>query len=138
MEREIIPRWDAVRGEPYQSRADGDPHYVIGSSPYDLHSAKASRFKAIGELLLLEDHIINDPCVDCMNKHGMMASRLMAEAATLAGGMEDDLRLGQAVESIRRILNDSPAARSLQAARIKVASMTRDVRKTIQRGLNLS
>jgi hypothetical protein len=133
MDRGIIPREMGI-GE----WMEGDDHYVVGSSPYDLHTAQASRFKAIGELLLLEDHIVNDPCVDCMNKHGMMASRLMAEAATLRGGVVDDLHLGQAIEAIRRTLNDSLIIRSFAPLRMRVATQTRDVRKTIQRGLSLS
>ena len=103
---------------------------TVGRSPYNLHHANASRFKAVGELLLLEDHLINDPCPECMNKHSITASRLMSEAASLEDGQMSDIEYAEAIESIREKLkpeNDIP-----------LAAQTRDLRKRLQKSLNLS
>lgn len=102
----------------------------VGRSPYNLHHANASRFKAVGELLLLEDHLINDPCPECMNKHSITASRLMSEAASLEDGQMSDIDYAESIEEIRTKLkpeNDIP-----------LAAQTRDLRKKLQKSLNLS
>ena len=96
---------------------------------YDLHSADASRFKAMKELLLLEDHINTAPCMDCMNKHASTASGLLSEAATLKGGDETDISMSNAAEMIRRKLTSKPRA---------LAGETRDLRRAIARRLGLS
>jgi len=103
---------------------------TVGRSPYNLHHADASRFKALGELLLLEDHMINDPCPDCMNKHAITASRFMSEAAGLAGGEDEDVKTTESIESIRAELKPETD--------IALAAKTRDVRKSLQARLNLS
>lgn len=102
----------------------------VGRSPYSLHHANASRFKAAAELALLEDHMINDPCPDCMNKHAMTASRLMAEAATLDGGETGDVVGAELIETIRQRLKPE--------ADIPLANQSRDIRKKIQEKLKLS
>lgn len=96
---------------------------------YDLHSADASRFKAMKELLLLEDHINTAPCMDCMNKHAATASGLLSEAATLKGGDETDVAMSNAAEGIRRRLTSKPRA---------LAGETRELRRAIARRLGLS
>lgn len=103
---------------------------MVGRSPYSLHHANSSRFKAIGELLLLEDHMINDPCPDCMNKHSITASRFLSEAASLEGGEQGDLIASDVIESIRQNL--------VPEVSLELASQARDVRKGIQKKLNLS
>jgi hypothetical protein len=95
-----------------------------------LHHANASRFKAIAELSLLEDHIVNDPCPDCMNKHAITAARLMSEAATLEEGDNEDLLGSDLIEAVRRKIHPEPD--------IPLAREARDIRKTIQKKLNLS
>jgi hypothetical protein len=102
----------------------------VGRSPYNLHHANASRFKAASELMLLEDHILNDPCTDCMNKHSMTAAQLMREAAGLYDGELGDLAGADLIEDIRTQLSSDPD--------IALANKTRDIRKKIQRKLNLS
>lgn len=102
----------------------------VGRSPYSLHHANASRFKAAAELALLEDHMINDPCPDCMNKHAMTASRLMSEAATLEDGEAGDVVGAELIEDIRQALKPE--------SDIPLANRSRDIRKKIQQKLNLS
>jgi len=102
----------------------------VGRSPYNLHHANASRFKAASELMLLEDHILNDPCTDCMNKHSMTAAQLMREAAGLYEGELGDIAGADLIEEIRTQISSEPD--------IQLANKTRDIRKKIQRKLNLS
>jgi hypothetical protein len=102
----------------------------VGRSPYSLHDADASRFKAVGELNLLEDHLINDPCPDCMNKHAMTASRFMSEAASLNGGEPGDVIGSELIESARQCIHPE--------SDIPLARRVRDIRKVIQKKLNLS
>jgi len=102
----------------------------VGRSPYDLHKAEASRLKAVGEMLLLEDHMVNDPCVDCMQKHSIAAGRFMQEAATLEGGELGDLRIAEMIESIRAELGPEED--------LRIAARTRAVRKQVQAKLGLS
>jgi hypothetical protein len=102
----------------------------VGRSPYSLHHANASRFKAAAELALLEDHMINDPCPDCMNKHAMTASRLMSEAATLDEGEAGDVVGAELIEDIRQALKPE--------SDIPLANRSRDIRKKIQQKLQLS
>lgn len=106
------------------------PEAIVGRSPYDLHHANASRFKAVGELCLLEDHMINDPCPDCMNKHAITASRLMSEAATLEGAEAEDVRAAQDIEVVRQQLKPE--------INLKLTAQVRDIRKSIQDRLKLS
>lgn len=102
----------------------------VGRSPYSLHHADASRFKAVGELDLLEDHLINDPCPDCMNKHAMTASRFMSEAASLNGGEPGDVVGSDLIESARQCIKPE--------SDIELARRVRDIRKVIQKKLKLS
>jgi len=78
-----------------------------GLCPYDLHHADASRYKCWEELLALEDHVVGDPCKECMSKHVGAAIKFLREARSLDDGSETDLDDARRIAAIRPKLSDS-------------------------------
>ncbi len=111
----------------------------VGRSPYSLGHADSSRFKAVQAMLLLEDHLITDPCPDCMNKHSMFTSALLNEAATLADGGKRDLTRADQIEEIRQDIMKSSAIQTGEAGddSLDLQRRVRGVRKGIQNEMGL-
>lgn len=103
---------------------DEDQLHVHGGawkSPFPIHSANASRYKAEKELVALEDHVKVDPCPRCMNKHLTAAIVFLEEAGGLDGGTEEDVRKADRLEAVRGALRGDrwsalPELRALRAA----------------------
>jgi len=98
---EVKPKADRTGDVSASAPSAAAPHDHGGSSPYDLHHADASRHKAWGELLLLADHISNDPCGDCMNKHLGQAIFLLKEARTLKEGDLEDTSMAADLQAMQ-------------------------------------
>ena len=69
--------------------------------PYPLSDPRASRWMAARELGLLEAHIANAVCSECITKHLMNTTGLFDEASRLPGGNTDDLQDAATAESLR-------------------------------------
>jgi hypothetical protein len=103
----------APRQEPTRAVTSGtDDGASPGPHTDDLQHADASRDGAYEELLLLEKHIKEAPCLRCMNKHAITARGLLREAAGLKGGKPEDATvLAARVEEGRQMLpTDTRAA----------------------------
>jgi hypothetical protein len=84
---------------------------------YDLHSADASRDGARKEILLLEKHVSQERCPECVHKHLDTAIAYLEEAATLDGGDDADLSMARALVRLRsRIMRSSVAVKEVRRA----------------------
>lgn len=88
----------------------------------DLQHADASRDGAYEELLLLEKHIKEAPCIRCMNKHAITARGLLREASGLKGGKPEDASvLAARVEDGRKMLTTDTRAALARVQGVRLA-----------------
>lgn len=102
------------------ARADGG-----ASVGFDLHSANASREGALEELCLLEKHISQERCPQCLHKHLFTAIAYLKEARTLRGGDDLDTLMASALRALEPSIDDA-------------LEPVQSVRKELQAGLGFS
>lgn len=105
------------------------PAHERGSNPYDLHHAAASRLNAAKDLMLLERHLLHEPCPDCITKHALAAQAYLEEAMGLDGGIDDDARLAGVVADMHR--------KAVAGDRAGAAAGIRRVRRAVVQRLGL-
>lgn len=65
----------------------------VAGAGFDLRDANKSREGAFKQLLLLEEHLSQDQCPECCNKHLFTAIAYLEEARRLSGGSDEDISM---------------------------------------------
>jgi len=71
---------------------------------FDLRDANKSREGAFKQLLLLEEHLSQDQCPECCNKHLFTAIAYLEEARRLQGGDQTDIDMADLLRESQEAL----------------------------------
>ena len=69
--------------------------------PFDHHSAEYNLCRIVMEMVLLEDHYVSNPCLDCMSKHLLKIASYASEGLNLDNASKWRNELLRALEIAR-------------------------------------